>query len=104
MIKYRATQYSSNIEEIEVTRETDKNVWVKRGATERQEAKSGNSWQWADTKEQALKYLYDYHIRHVESAKMQLERSEKSLRDFLLANEIGATQIASFEHHNLINQ
>lgn len=75
MYKYLVGGYREPIEKVEITRESDKSVWIKLSDDrERQEKKRSRNGDYHDTWQEAHKDLLDL-------ARRKIERSIQSIKD-----------------------
>lgn len=81
MIKYRTSKFyfERNIEEIEISRETDKSVWIKTKFGEQREAKKTNYYRYFDTWEEAHQHLLSEAEKDIMNAERRLENAKHKL-------------------------
>lgn len=80
---YKTSSYSREIEPVEVSRVTDKSVWLMRGfdKKERREARFCSYSNYYDSWAEAHQYLMNKHIKKIEYAEENLKRAGKELLD-----------------------
>ena len=87
MKMYKTGGWRKVIIEVDVTRATDKSVWIMRNAIERRESRKSQYECYFDTWHEAYFYLVNRFKRQLDSAKSRLEAAKKELKEVLALTE-----------------
>ena len=93
MFKYQTNNYRIEIEKVEIIKETDKTIWIKKKNSNGKEyisqSRKESSWNcYFDTFDEAKQSLIDKNIKDFESLNQRIESNRKEYAEIKKLEEI----------------